>query len=123
MHGAMVGCMKRISYGGASFLTPDDVADALLELVTVLGISHTNETLDLPAVGDDGDTLIVTMVVGPMSALMSVPEFSPWTGPDTTLVIAVLNARIHELTAPKSYPIEETIATTDVDWHDVDFTE
>ncbi|MBG6059679.1 hypothetical protein RCH16_002029 [Cryobacterium sp. MP_M5] len=41
--------MKRISYGGASFLTPDGVADALLELVTALGISHANETLDLPA--------------------------------------------------------------------------
>lgn len=115
--------MKRISYGGASFLTPDDVADAFVELVTALGISHTNETLDLPAVGVDGDTVIVTVVVGPMSALMSVPEVSRWTGPDTTLVLAGLKARIHALTAPKSYPIEETIATTDIDWHDVDFTQ
>lgn len=115
--------MKRISYCGASFLTPDAVADALLELVTALGITHTNETLDLPAVNDDGDTVIVTVVVGPMSALMSVPEVSQWTGPDTTLVLAGLNARIHALTAPKSYPIEETIATTDIDWHDVDFTQ
>ena len=113
--------MKRISYGGASFLTPDGVADALLELVTALGISHTNETLDLPAVDDHGNTVIVTMIVGPTTALMSIPEASPWTGPDTTLVLAVLTARIHALTAPKS--IEETIATTDFDWQDVDFAE
>ncbi|MDY7544582.1 hypothetical protein QN355_19105 [Cryobacterium sp. 10S3] len=118
--------MKRIFYGGASFLTPDDVADALLELVTVLGISHTTETLDLPAVDDDGDTMIVTMLVGPMSALLSIPESSRWTGPDTTLVLAALNARIHALTAltePPSFSTEETMAATDFDWPDLDFTE
>ncbi|MDY7530036.1 MULTISPECIES: hypothetical protein [unclassified Cryobacterium] len=115
--------MKRIFYGGASFLTPDDVADALLELVTVLGISHTTETLDLPAVDDDGNTMIVTMLVGPMSALLSIPESSRWTGPDTTLVLAALNARIHALTAPPSCSTEETIAATDFDWPDLDFTE
>ncbi|TFD75137.1 hypothetical protein [Cryobacterium fucosi] len=115
--------MKRISYGGTSFLTPDDVADALLELVIALGTSNTKESLDLPAVDDDGDTVIVTMIVGPMTALISIPEVSRWTGPDSTLVLAVLNARIHALTAPKSYPIEETITTTDIDWHDQDFTE
>lgn len=113
--------MKRITYAGASFLTPDDVADALLELATALGISHTNEALDLPAVDDHGDTVIVTMIVGPTSALMSIPEDSPWTEPDTTLVLAVLNARIHALTAPKSCPVEETIATTNFDWQDFDW--
>lgn len=114
--------MKRIFSGGASFLTPDDVADALLELVTALGISHTNETLDLPAVDEDGNTVIVTVIVGPMSALMSIPEVSPWAGPDTALVLASLNARIHALTSPMSYPMEETIAT-DFDWPDLDYNE
>jgi Flp pilus assembly protein TadG len=115
--------MKRISYGGASFLTPDDVADALLELVTALGITHTNETLNLPAVDDDGNTVIVTVIVGPMSTLISIPEVSQWTVPDTTNVLVALRARIHALTAPKSYSVEETIATTDFDWQDVDFTQ
>jgi len=115
--------MKRISYGGTSFLTPDDVADALVDLVTALATSHTNEALNLPAVDDDGNTVIVTMVVGPMSALISIPEASRWTGPDTTLALASLNARVHTLTAPKSYPVEETIATTAFDWNEMGFTE
>ncbi|MCY7289966.1 MAG: hypothetical protein LH624_17410 [Cryobacterium sp.] len=72
--------MKRISDGGASFLTPDDVTDALLELVTALGISHTNETLNLPAVDNDGNTVNV----GPMSTLISIPEVSQRTVPDNS---------------------------------------
>ena len=74
--------MKRISYGGASFLTPDDVADALLKLVIALRRSTAKEALDFPAVDEDGDTVIVTMILGPLSAPISIPEISRWTGPD-----------------------------------------
>jgi hypothetical protein len=108
--------MKRITYGGASFLTTDTIADALLPLVAALGISHTTETLELPAVNNDGKTMIVKLIVGPMSELISIPEESPWEEPDTTTVLAYILARTQTaLSAPHPDSFSETIAFTDFD--------
>lgn len=113
--------MRRISYSGASFLTTAAVADALLPLVTALGISHTTETLELPAVNSKGKPMIVKLVVGPMSELMSIPEESPWEKPDTTAALAYLRARTQTLSQPEPLAYYETVPVTDFDfdWHEI----
>ena len=114
--------MRRISYSGASFLTADALADTLFQLVTALSISQTTETLNLPAINVTGKTIIVTLIVGPGSELISVPEDSLWDEPDITEVVFFLRDHIHALHRPKPSPSYSEIANTDFDSSDFDNT-
>jgi hypothetical protein len=85
--------MKRISYCGDSFLTTDGAADALLELVVSFPHHHDTELFELPAVNSDGAEMVVQVVVGPGSELISVPEDSTAGEPDTRETVAYLCGR------------------------------
>ena len=75
--------MKRISYGGASFLTADRVADSLLLLVAAIRDCHSAEVVELPAVGSDGEPVVVQLVVSPTSEIISMSEAAPGERPGT----------------------------------------
>ncbi|WP_166790360.1 hypothetical protein [Cryobacterium tagatosivorans] len=112
--------MRRISYGAASFLTTSTVADALFPLVAALSASHTTLTLEIPAVNTKGKTVIVKMLAGPTSELISIPEESPWDRPDTKTAVAYLLALTQAvLSAPPRYPFIEATAFTDFEWDDM----
>lgn len=112
--------MKRVSYGGESFLTTDAVADALLRLVAAFGDGHSAEVLEIPAVKSDGKTMIVQLVVGPMSELISVPDETPLKEPDTTAVVRQLRERAKVLSAHRPVTFAETFALADYDWDGMD---
>jgi len=86
--------MKRVSYCGDSFLTTDGAADALLELVVAFPGGHDSELFAMPAVNSDGDEMVVQVVVGPGSELISVPEASTAGEPNTLETVAYLRRRI-----------------------------
>ena len=116
--------MKRISYGGASFLTADRIADSLLQLVAAIRDCHGAEMVELPAVGSDGEPVVVQLVVSPTSEIMSMSEGVPDTGsgstePDTTDVVDYLLDRIQDLSANGAPTHFETKAEADSDgWDD-----
>jgi hypothetical protein len=112
--------MKRISYCGESFLTTNGTADALLELVVAFPGGHDSELLELPAVNSDGDEMVVHVVVGPSSELISVPEACAAAEPDTIDAVAYLRGRILALTAPSdmTYAEASTFAEYGWDLHD-----
>lgn len=118
--------MKRISYSGASFLTADRVADSLLLLVAAIRDHHGAEVVELPAVGNGGEPVVVQLVVGPASEIISMSEGAPAaepgsTEPDTTEVVDYLLDRIQNLSL-NSYPtLFETKAESDsLGWDDLD---
>ncbi len=90
--------MKRVSYCGKSFLTTDGAADALLQLAVALPTCNSSEFLELPALTDDGHTMLVQLVVGPSSEFLSVPEKTRAKDPDTADAIAYLRERTRVLT-------------------------
>jgi hypothetical protein len=92
--------MRRISYAGATFVTSDGIADALLRFVAALGRGHQAEALEIPAVDDVGDRVTVQLVVGPTSQLISLPEQASAAEPDSDEVALQLRNRAHELAAP-----------------------
>ena len=124
--------MKRISYGGTSFLTADRIADSLLLLVAAIRECRGAEMVELPAVGSDGEPVVVQLVVGPTSEIISMPEGAPGAGPgitepDTTEVVDYLLDRAQDLSAsgaPTDFETTaeayfETTAETDSDgWDD-----
>jgi hypothetical protein len=85
--------MKTIFYGGESFLTSDEAADALLRFAARLATTETAEVVAVPSVGADGVTSIIELVIGPASELMSVATNSPYDAPDAAALVADLIAR------------------------------
>lgn len=108
--------MKRISYCGDSFLTTDGAADALLALVVALPDGHDSELLELPAVNSDGDEMVVQVVVGPGSELLSVPEESTAGEPDTLETVAYLQGRMHTITLPHELSYSEASSFAEYEW-------
>ena len=100
---------------GAPFLTTAAVADALLSLVTTLGISQNTESLEIPAVDTAGKPITVKLIVGPRSELISIPEESPGNIADTAATLAYLRARAQTLSQPEPSVHYETTTTFDVD--------
>ena len=108
--------MKRISFCGESFLTTDGAADALLKLVIALPNGHDSELLELPAVNNDGDEMVVQMVVGPGSELISVPEEFTSGEPDTLEAVAYLHRRMQTLRTSSELTFSETLSFMEYEW-------
>ena len=110
--------MKRVHYVDDSFLTGDELADALLEYAEALAKQSTSASIDVPALLADGSTGMVKVLVGPASQLFAVPE--PPTG-DELLDDAALRVMVHEteLLAPTRVEVEtDHVDTSCVDDYD-----
>jgi hypothetical protein len=114
--------MRRISYAGATFVTSDGIADALLRFVAALGRGHQAEALDIPAVDEAGGSVVVQLVVGPTSQLISLPEDAqPATKElDTTETVSDLRQRTHALAAPLHTTFATPHASPAFDLDDLD---
>lgn len=111
--------MKRVSCCSGSFLTTDGAADALLRLVAVLENGDNSEMFEIPAVNNDGETVIVHILAGPRSEFLSIPEETAFEDPDTTAVVSYLRDRAHALSAPRQSVFTDTSMFPDYDWDDM----
>lgn len=85
--------MKRVNYGGESFLTSDDTADALVDLTAALGRAQHAQVVELPIVGADGVIRLARMVLGPASQVVTIPEDSLFADPESAAVVRDLEER------------------------------
>lgn len=112
--------MMKITYAGESFLTSDDVADALLLFVAALGEAHEAESLRIPSMRTDGTTSYVRLVVGPASELIAVPEDSTFPEPNADEFISGLRTRTRALASPLPITDSESNWGDSLAWDDFD---
>jgi hypothetical protein len=62
--------MKHIHYDGATILTGDDVADAVIEYAAALSGGDRADTVAVPSVGPDGTLTTTKILIGPASELV-----------------------------------------------------
>lgn len=91
--------MKRVSYAGESFLTPDEVADALVDLTAALGRVQKAEAVELPALDDEGRSQPVRLVLGPASQILAVHEDTRYAEPDIGDTVERLIAKTRQTDA------------------------
>lgn len=93
--------MKRMSYAGGTFVTSDEVADALLHFVATVPRNRRNQVVTVPGFASDGTSTPVTLVLGPASQILSQLEVVSYTEPETSGVAEQVRAqaRSHENTA------------------------
>jgi hypothetical protein len=82
--------VKKVSYGGLTFLTTDSIADALVDLAAAL---PTPEIVEVPIIDDAGTVQPARLVIGPTSHLITVPEHSAVADPDDNGTAAQLRKR------------------------------
>jgi hypothetical protein len=66
--------MKQILYGGGSFVTCDDIASELLEYGVELASHGVAASVAIPIRLDDGSDAIGTVLLGPASQLVVMPD-------------------------------------------------
>ena len=98
-----------MDYVDGSFVTSDAVADALLEMVAVLG--HVEEALvvHIPSIEPDGSTVVIDLVVGPASQIKARAELIDVPEPDFTREVDQLK-RFAALASPSRPVAESSVA-------------
>jgi hypothetical protein len=66
--------MKRISYAGNSVLTGDDIADAVVHYAEALARNESAATVEMPVFASNGSLVTASLLIGPASQLVAVPE-------------------------------------------------
>lgn len=89
--------MKWIRYIESSVLTSDAAADAVLSYARTLAQHHSADSVDVPAVGDDGSNIIVSMLVGPASQLVIEPAPDDELEPESDAFVSDMCHRIEQL--------------------------
>lgn len=112
--------MKRVAYGGESFITSDEGAAALLDFTASAAMSGVAEVVTLPSVLADGRVVLVNLVIGPSSELITSPVETALAEPDTRDVAAALRARASQLGASRSHAHGGAISGKDLDSADPD---
>jgi hypothetical protein len=112
--------MKRVAYGGESFITSDEAAEALLAFAAAAAMSEVAEVIAVPSVRDDGAMVVVELVIGPSSELITYPVDSRFAEPDTRSSTAALRARASELISSNPHATGGPIQGQDLDSIDLD---
>lgn len=84
--------MKHILYDGASILTSDDAADAVIEYAAALAGGDRADTVAVPAVAADGTMTTTKILIGPASEVVVEEADDDELEPDHTEFVARLRA-------------------------------
>lgn len=63
--------MRKVSYGGESFVTSDEAADALLDFAAAAALDEFAAVVQIPALSETGGTSTVKLILGPSSELLT----------------------------------------------------
>jgi hypothetical protein len=115
--------MRRITFGGASFLTADRIGDALVALLVILNTRNCSAVARIPVVLINGTIVTATLLLAPANPFMVIPEESPWPEPDAAETVAHLSNLEEAASLPSQDCYLETIAVPDYEWSDPDLND
>ncbi|ROS57993.1 hypothetical protein EDF38_2723 [Frigoribacterium sp. PhB160] len=93
--------MKRIHYSDDVIVTGDAIAEALMDYARELAMSGRSDSVDVPAVDQQGAGQRIQVLLGPASQM--VTSESLWSGPEIVDddLVADLRARLGGISAPR----------------------
>jgi hypothetical protein len=94
--------MKHITFADKNFLVGDSTADAVLEYAAMLGQARSADTIDLVAIGADGDEVRATMFLSAGVPLVSESTTSTLPEPDNRETMAYIESRLALHVSPRT---------------------
>lgn len=113
--GVLIGCMKAIHYAAEKVVTGDAIANALVQYAAALARRETAATVEIPVRYPDGSEHVVSILLGPASQIVAVPEESDQhelVDPD---LVARLERETKALEDPRPQPATEPDGRTVLD--------
>lgn len=112
--------MKHITYGDKTIFLTDESADTLLEYAAVLADQSRADTVELKAVGPDGNEVTVSILLDAGASLMAESTNSTMTPPENAEAIRYMRERTINLSSPPSVrPEDESMPAN---YEDLDFS-
>jgi hypothetical protein len=103
--------MKYLTYADQSVLIGDEAADTLLRFSALLAEKGHADAVSLNAIGNDGDAMVTSFVLGSGTNLMSASTSSTLPEPDNRAGLDYMNEKIALLVAPPA------AQPTDEEWN------
>lgn len=91
--------MKHLTFADKSLLVGDEAADLLVEYAKVLGQQRAADSIELRAIGSDGDDVVATFLLNAASSLIAETTTSHLPEPDNAKAEEYMHARILHLRA------------------------
>jgi hypothetical protein len=88
--------MHEISYAGEHLLAADDAVIALLDFAALLADAGQAQTIEFPIITEQGDELLIRMLVGPASQLIARPVAPAESDPDVAAFVQEVHRRSRE---------------------------
>lgn len=95
-----MGGMKHLTFADKDFLVGDALADAVLEYAAVLGETRSADSIDIRAIGADGDEIEATFFLSAGVPLVAETTRSSLPEPDNAETVAYIEARLAQHVAP-----------------------
>lgn len=98
--------MERIHYAGDSVLTGTEISVALLEYARALGANVMSDTIEIPAIDDEGNRVTSRFLIGPASQLVADSEITDFAEVTDVALVAELRRKTRALNhaRPQSEP-------------------
>jgi hypothetical protein len=104
--------MHEVTYAGASFITSDEVAEALVEYAAALANADRAATVEVPVGGLEAGATSLRVLIGPASQLLATPVVSEDVVTGGEAFVAATRSRIEGLKRPWAHPASDS----SVDW-------
>ena len=92
--------MKHVTYAEKSLLVGNEAADVLLEYAAVVARTGSADTVNVMALGAEGNDVVATFLLGAGTVLMAESANTTVEEPDNTAIVAYMRARIVALSSP-----------------------
>jgi len=92
--------MERIHYAGNDVLTGTSISVALLEYARALGANDKSDTIEIPAIDDEGNRVTSRFLIGPASQLVADSEVSEYEEIEDEQLVAELRRKTAALNRP-----------------------
>jgi hypothetical protein len=104
--------MKHVTYADKTLFVGDEAADLLLEYAALLANKHSADTVEVNAIGSDGNAVSATFLLDAGAPLMAESTNSEMEPPDNWVAMEYMRGQMSKLRPP--LPItSEPIAADD----------
>jgi hypothetical protein len=110
--------MKHLTFADKNFLVGDSIADAVLEYAAVLGETHSADSIDINAIGADGDEIQATLFLSAGVPLVAETTRNSLPEPDNTETLAYIEGRLALHVNPTVVGADDSLASHEVDFDD-----
>jgi len=92
--------MKHVTYAEKSLLMGDEVVDLMMEYAVLLANQASADSVDVSAIGSDGDSVTATFLIGPATIMVAETSRSRLPEPDNDSAVTYLKEHIGLIKSP-----------------------